>query len=270
MPSPSFTGTNPSTNTTTDLSHQLQGVTLGNNNNNPLSEVNSNFNENENENENDTPTTYTYTERPTQQWDPTIDAICSVIRTAFPSSPHNPVTTTTTTRPDFQSYWHGVFTQLISTVAADATIPQHLTSPPVKDFEIKVFDRGHVGGCPCCLPDVEANILLENEDGVTKVDFVRGVRDYLFAGDTTSSTSSNTVPLVNTEDVEIEMETALVYSAQWMNPFLNHRGVPEVFLYCCSAGRMEEILKEEEEEERDGEKKMEDEMPKGRPRTRRA
>ncbi|KAK4238046.1 hypothetical protein C8A03DRAFT_15449 [Achaetomium macrosporum] len=247
---PTTTGTNPPINTAA-LSQPLQNTNLDD----LLTQPNSN---------DDNPTA---TEKLLEKWDPTIEAIRTATRAAFPSSPQGPPGTT---REEFRSYWHGIFTQLLSTVGADASIPYYLTSPPVKKFEIKVFDKTHALGCPCCLPEVDADIVLENEDGVSKLDLVQGVRDHLYG-------EYGVVPLVNTEEDEegvMEMETALVYSANWMSApswegeegerVCYYREVPEVFLYCCSAGGFKEMM----EKEVGGEK--EDEKPKGKPKTRRA
>ncbi|KAK4152087.1 hypothetical protein C8A00DRAFT_35213 [Chaetomidium leptoderma] len=190
-----------------------------------------------------------------EKWAPTIDAISSATRKAFPSSPQGTPGVSPPSRAEFRQYWHGIFTQLLEAVAADPTIPHHLTSPRVTTFVVNLFDKPHGLCCPCSLPDVSPTIALANEQGVDKTDLVRGVRDYLY-GETTA-------PVINTDDdeydyegpaagqqqqpekaaetTELVMETALVYSADWMSCGNNDEGErvsyyseePNVYMYCC-------------------------------------
>jgi hypothetical protein len=182
-----------------------------------------------------------------EKWAPTIDAICETTRKAFPGSPHG-----SSAAEEFRQYWHGVYTQLLETVAQDDSIPHHLTSPPVNKFIIKLFDKQHPGRCPCCLPYVDPSITLENEQGVNKTDLVRAVRDYLYG---------EAVPKIygdgekeEDDDGMLAMETALVYFADWMSSETNEAGErvsyyedePEVFMYCCRAEEFKVPKKEEE------------------------
>jgi hypothetical protein len=197
-----------------------------------------------------------------EKWAPTIDAICDTTRKSFPDSPQGPSAT-----DNFRQYWHGVFTQLLEAVAQDESIPYHLTSPPVNKFIVKLFDKQHPGGCPCCLPDVDPSITLENEQGVSKTDLVRGVRDYLYG---------EAAPRIYGDEDDddggmLAMETALVYNASWMSGGRTEAGErvsyyedePEVFMYCCRASEFKVPAREEEEdtkaekEGRDNEKQKE-------------
>jgi hypothetical protein len=181
-------------------------------------------------------------------WRPTVDAIHDATREAFPSSPQG------ASRREFQQYWHGVFTRLLETVAADSTIPSQLSSPPVTKFTVNLFNHPHSMCCPCSLPDVSPTIELENEQGVSKMDLVRGTRDYLYG---------DTVPIINTlhdgndfKSDECAVETPLVFAADWMSGGYNDEGErvsyysssPHVFIYCCCADEFRETAQLEEPE----------------------
>ncbi|ROW08961.1 hypothetical protein VMCG_02960 [Cytospora schulzeri] len=111
-----------------------------------------------------------------ETWPPVIDAVCKATRDAHPSSPpFDPAQPT-----PFQTYWHGVFARLHTSVLSDPSIPEALTSPPSPRFVITLFGRPNTMGCPCCLPRVRPNIVLENPAGVTKGELVRALMGYLY------------------------------------------------------------------------------------------
>lgn len=103
----------------------------------------------------------------------------------------------------FQSHWRGVFSTLEESIASDDSIPQYLTSPPVKNFDINLFTEDHHLHCPCCLPGVPPNIALENETGVTKQDFIKGLAGYLYGSD-------DKFPVIYSEDELEKYEDHLV------------------------------------------------------------
>lgn len=193
-----------------------------------------------------------------EKWLPTVDAVLDATRSAFPSGPQG----TSGPEPDhqeFRHYWHGVFTQLADTIAADPAIPEQLASPPIKKFMVNLFDRPHPMCCPCSLPDVDPTITLENEIGVTKMDLVRGLRDYLYGEES---------PEINDEDGEaFTMDTALLYTFDWMSGGYDDDGnrisyyfkQPKIFLYCC---RFEDFREETS--------KFDEEQPKKRPKSKAA
>ncbi|KAL2020026.1 hypothetical protein VTK56DRAFT_8929 [Thermocarpiscus australiensis] len=183
-------------------------------------------------------------QRLVERWSQTASAVKRATRRAFLSSPPG----TSGPEPDreeFRQYWWGVFTQLLEFIAADPAIPAHLTSPPVTKFVVKLFDQPHRMCCPCSLPDVDPTITLENEDGVTKMDLVRGLRDYLYG---------ETPPIIYTAvddftEESITMDTPLIYWSDWMSSsdtnesgetFSYYDDVPEVFLYCCRYSQFNE------------------------------
>jgi hypothetical protein len=49
--------------------------------------------------------------------------------------------------------------------------------------------------CPCILPQVEANITLQNDQGVTKIDFVDGLARYLYG-------NADTLPMIYSQEHE--------------------------------------------------------------------
>jgi hypothetical protein len=198
-------------------------------------------------------------------WKPAVDAIHDATRDAFPSSPQG------ASRDEFQQYWHAIFTRLLETVAADSTIPGQLASPPVTEFVVNLFNHPHSMCCPCSMPDVSPTITLENEQGVSKMDLVRGMRDYLYG---------DTVPIINVlydndrESEERAVETPLVFAADWMSGGNNDKGErvsyyhdsPHVFIYCCRAGEFREMAQLEEPDSEGPEDGPEKEKPKGKAR----
>ncbi|KAG8159756.1 hypothetical protein KVR01_010393 [Diaporthe batatas] len=154
-----------------------------------------------------------------EKWREAVDAVLAATRAAFPSSPAYDAASPGA----FQSYWRGVFERLHGQVTADGRIPEHLTSPPCREFAVNIFargagDEGHP--CPCCLPWVEPSVRLENGAGVTKGDLVRGLGRFLYGGEG--------LPRVYIEDVEggdvvpeeeeREKRTGvLVHGADWMS-----------------------------------------------------
>lgn len=180
-----------------------------------------------------------------EKWDPTIVAMCEATKRAYldPASPSD----SDSDRTEFRQYWWDVFTQVLESVAADSAIPTHLTSPPVTKFVVKVFDKQHELGCACGLPAVDPTIALENDEGVTKLDLVRELRDYLYG---------EASPAINTTEVKggidasstVTMDTPLMYEADWMSGGSNGHGaqlsyydeVPEIFVYCCPSSEFRE------------------------------
>lgn len=114
-----------------------------------------------------------------QTWSKVIEAVRKATEAAFPSSP--PFSASSPS--EFQTYWYNVFTVLAETVAADSSIPDMLTSPPVQEFHITLFDEVPMGGCPCTLPETEPSIKLVRTGGVTKGDLVEGLRDWLYGNE---------------------------------------------------------------------------------------
>lgn len=111
-----------------------------------------------------------------EKWDPVVQALTNTTRDSFADSP--------SFDPDapevFQSYWRDVFTRLRESISADEKIHKYLTEPPVKKFTATFFDAFHALACPCCHPDVDPNIVLENPDGVTKEDLVDGYIEAMY------------------------------------------------------------------------------------------
>lgn len=195
-----------------------------------------------------------------EKWGPTVDAILAATKEAFPSSPRGS-SDPEPNREEFRQYWHGAFTQLLETVAADSAIPEHLTSPPVKKFVVKLFDERHSMCCPCSLPDVDPTIVLENSSGVTKLDLVRGLHDYLY-GEASPGINTERVPDSSDADT-LTVDTPLLYCADWMSCGSNDKGerlsyyteVPEAFMYCCPSGEFDEKAAKDGEVEKQPEKK---------------
>ncbi|KAG6355877.1 hypothetical protein INS49_015261 [Diaporthe citri] len=152
-----------------------------------------------------------------ETWHEAVDAVLEATRAAFPKSP----VFDSTSPDDFQGYWRGVFTRLRERVASDESIPQHLTSPPSRTFWVNLFAQGPTAGpaCPCCLPDVEPSVRLENDAGVTKEDLVAGLGGFLYGG--------GRPPRVHVEDPErddvipeeseAQRPGVLVHGADWMS-----------------------------------------------------
>lgn len=192
-----------------------------------------------------------------EKWSEAVDAVLEATRAAFPSSPAYDAA-----EPGaFQSYWRGVFAQLSRQVTSDSHIPEHLTSPPCKEFVVNVFaqgagDEGYP--CPCCLPEVEPSVRLENEAGVTKGDLIRGLGGFLYGEGLPrvyieDGEGSDVVP--EGEGGERDKRTGvLVHGADWMSEggIEGENGERYVYtggwigrpamiwMYCCQPGEFAE------------------------------
>jgi hypothetical protein len=196
-----------------------------------------------------------------QKWHDAVDAIQKTTREAFSASPAFDPSSPST----FQTYWHDIFARLRDSMLADPQIPQYLTSPPVPKFTITLFDVIHGLNCPCCHPDVGPNIVLENEEGVTKGDLINGFIQCMY-GDALPRVYIEPEPLCEEEadastgeEVEIPDGTyrddagMLVYSASWMSACGGQEGEaiaysdePNIVLYCCPQDEYEKRKKNDE------------------------
>lgn len=151
-----------------------------------------------------------------ETWHEAVDTILEATRAAFPQSPAFDAASPGV----FQSYWRGVFARLHERVASDDSIPEHLTSPPSRAFWVNLFAQAPTAepACPCCLPDVEPSVKLENAEGVTKGDLIAGLGGVLYG--------AGRPPRVYAEDPdgglvpEAEEEKrpgVLVHGADWMS-----------------------------------------------------
>lgn len=199
-------------------------------------------------------------------WEGAFEAITDAVIAAFQASPRSiEASGPEPNREEFRQYWWGVFTELIETVAADNSIPKSLTTPETDKFAIKLFDDPRTADdCPNTLPKVNPTITLENDRGVTKMDLVRGLRDYLF-GETAPEINLNPrtdwkfpEARVGPTGVEVAtMDTTLPYKVNWVKgdtddydeELSHHKQVPEVFMYCCWVGDFKEQAGYKEEEE---------------------
>lgn len=187
-----------------------------------------------------------------ERWKPMTDALIAATREAFSSSPRG-TSGTDPGREDFLEHWRGVFAKLTDKIAADSTFPEHLTSPPTKKFIIKFYDEPSGLCCPCSLPEAWPSITLENEHGVTKLDLVNGMRDFLYG---------ETAPKIYYEVEEsdgcflpeadsLTMEMPLIYHTDWLSGSIEgdvwisyYHNVPQVFFYCCMPDKFVEKYEE--------------------------
>lgn len=152
-----------------------------------------------------------------ETWHEAVDAVLEATRAAFPKSPAFDAAS-----PEaFQAYWRGVFARLHDTVTSDGSIPEQLTLPPSRTFWVNLFAQGPEAepACPCCLPDVEPSVRLENEAGVTKGDLVAGLGGFLYGGGrpprvyVEDPERDDVVP----EENEAHRPGMLVHGADWMS-----------------------------------------------------
>lgn len=200
-----------------------------------------------------------------EKWYDVIEAITKTTQEAFAASPAFDATNPSA----FQTYWRGVFTRLRDSISADSSIPHYLTEPPVDWFTITLFDAAHALNCPCCHPDVEPGIMLDNDDGVTKEDLIDGFIDYMYG---------DALPRVYIEPYSVFREGVvteygglkmvpgggggeyseeaglLVYSFSWMSGRTNEDGEkeaycsdPNVVLYCCRQDEYGDRVRDREE-----------------------
>ena len=55
-----------------------------------------------------------------------------------------------------------------------------ITEPPLRVLEIEILDDAQEHECPCCLPDREADIVINAPEGITRDRFLSAVRDGLY------------------------------------------------------------------------------------------
>lgn len=129
----------------------------------------------------------------------------------------------------FRSHWYSIFTQLEESIISDQNIPEFLTSPPIKNLTITVVEmQDWLGNCPCgWLPDQETEIALQNDNGVTKGDFIRALKEHLY-GEITET---------NGEDLESSNFWSFMYSSSSRT----HEEGPHIFIECCEQGEFRKI-----------------------------
>jgi hypothetical protein len=182
-----------------------------------------------------------------EKWKPAIQAITAETASALNASPPF----NASSPAEFQAYWRKIFGKMRDRVIGDATIPHYLTSPPVKSFRITLYSRQHQLGCPCCHPDVDPSIVLENETGVTKADLISGINNTLY-GDTlprvylepeplywTSAADEAKRPCIHDGDFRDD-SGVVVFSYNWMTAGNVGNGAARMYgdkasiiLYCC-------------------------------------
>ncbi|KAH6886325.1 hypothetical protein B0T10DRAFT_490987 [Thelonectria olida] len=186
-----------------------------------------------------------------EEWGSLVDLIKDKTRDAFEASPQGADFSVEA----FQGYWRDVFQQLAVSVKSSPNIPTFLTSPPVKKFTVTFFEEGHVGGCPCCLPDAKPGIVIANENGVTKDDLMEAFVDYMYG---------DGLPTIHSERGVGKKACALMHDVDWMSESTDKESgrrvmygswmelddrVPKVFMYCCGPEKYAKKRAEEEEEE---------------------
>ncbi|KAI5458183.1 hypothetical protein BGZ63DRAFT_427451 [Mariannaea sp. PMI_226] len=186
-----------------------------------------------------------------ETWGDLVKAIVETTKKAFPASPKGD----NFSEEAFKTYWHGVFSQLAKTIDSDADIPAFLTSPPEEEFTVALFaEKGACAfECPCCLPDVENNIVLKNVNGVTKGDLIKAFTEYMY-GDTMPTVystkpfekvqepKSNEHDDVHVNEAYKKQALLLVYDSDWLigaaDKKTGKRTVvesvgPNAYMYCC-------------------------------------
>ncbi|KAI5460863.1 hypothetical protein BGZ63DRAFT_387938 [Mariannaea sp. PMI_226] len=187
-----------------------------------------------------------------ETWGLAVRSIKEATKNAFPESPKdNDISA-------FQTYWRGVFSQLATTVASDTSIPKFLTFPPSKVFEITVFHEDYgFAACPCCLPTVKPSFVIRNINGVTKVDLIEGIAQYMY-GDTLPTlyleepVEEGQKPIEkeydedmdDIDEVYIKQATALVYHQEWL-VWPADLVSPGMWMFCCAPDKYMEISQKE-------------------------
>ncbi|CAH0033977.1 unnamed protein product [Clonostachys rhizophaga] len=204
--------------------------------------------------EEDTPTT--------EKWQQVIKAIENTTKESLGASPPFDASSPAA----FQTYWRDVFRRLQSSIVADNTIPEFLTDPPVKKFSITFMDVLHGLACACCHPDeIEANVTLENDTGVTKADLMDGVieqlygeklprvytePEYLFdVRDRGPSDTDSDDEGYSLDDISFTDDSGVVvYETAWISApgqrdgnNLAYSEEPQIYFYCCKAEKYHEI-----------------------------
>ncbi|KAH7146353.1 hypothetical protein EDB81DRAFT_488569 [Dactylonectria macrodidyma] len=179
-----------------------------------------------------------------EKWHQLVKAIETTTRDAVSDSP-----SFETSPPAFRSYWNNVFTRLQDSVLLDPETPEFLTTPPTNNFTITLFQKSEAASCPCCLPNADASISLHNDNGVTKGDFIRAFKEYMY-GEHSPQVYS---PQVNSRpefDVPKREMGALVHSSDWMSRVggeVYNEECPNIIMYCCEKEQFNEMTGAEDE-----------------------
>jgi len=159
----------------------------------------------------------------------------------------------------FNAYWRNVFTHLLTEIERNDEIPLYLTEPPVSRVSIKLWNKPDPRcSCPCLLPDVMPTFFITAPEdagaggfvGVTKMDLIAQLRDYLYPEDEPlssrpagpgvgSSRRSRGEPLRYNcnktislhQGVEEPVGGPLVYMFSWMH-YGHDDADPEILVYC--------------------------------------
>lgn len=192
-----------------------------------------------------------------ERWHEVVDAVTSATKDAVSASP-----TYDKAKPEaFLMYWRQVFARLLDSVIADPKVPEQLTEPPSEEFHVNLFNEPDLMCCPCTHPDVEPNVVLKKDGGVTKGDLVKRLAEYLY-GDpvplvhvanqvygSTDSDSGSTMDVDESRPQEAQTEGAydehvVIYTSDWMSAGgpQKERAVygypPRIWIYGC---RLEEF-----------------------------
>ncbi len=206
-----------------------------------------------------------------EEWGPVVEAVQTVTRDAFPSSP----SFSPDSAAEFRSYWNNVFVGLRESVLANPDINEYLTSPPSKKFLIRFFDEPDPTCCPCGHPDVKPSIKIKRDTGVTKVDLVESLNAALY-GESPAAVyrrdlgnyrtpagemNGEGTELAENDNMQnaIQNQGLLVYSSDWMSGGRGKDGRREVYIgrddpaiwmYCCSLDQFAERRRAIEKAER--------------------
>ncbi|KAI5460390.1 hypothetical protein BGZ63DRAFT_404862 [Mariannaea sp. PMI_226] len=182
-------------------------------------------------------------------WKDVVRIIQETTKEAFPASPKG----NDFSEQAFQTYWHGVFSQLAKSIESDNSIPQFLTTPPVEEFTAQLFAKGNDDctlGCPCGLPRIPAAIKLENSDGVTKVDLIKAFTECMYGEKLPKIYSPAPFEEGQQPDMKFteapdrawsKIAPSLVYHSDWLIGSEKSKPgvdvivgeVPNIFVYCC-------------------------------------
>ncbi|KAF7552124.1 hypothetical protein G7Z17_g4536 [Cylindrodendrum hubeiense] len=144
----------------------------------------------------------------------------------------------------FRSYWYGIFTCLEESILSNQNIPEFLTSPPVPKITITVTESQEWIHCPCCwIDDRESEISLQNDNGVTKSDFMQAFKDHLYG---------EIPPETDDDDSDPPSHWSFMYALyRPKNEREPGRGQKElkISMDCCEAGEFKKRVKQREEAE---------------------
>lgn len=81
---------------------------------------------------------------------------------------------------DFKAFWRDKYDMMRLELAQSHESQLFITDPPLKELEIEILNDAGEKECPCCLDFADAQIVVRAEQGITRDNFLRALKDHLY------------------------------------------------------------------------------------------